>query len=114
MPDACIYWLMMALTDVVPLSPPMIKVAYTVFVVPVKLAPVAFAWNAYRSVPVGFISVSRFTPSMTPLKAKDPSFCATKEPIGMVVAKLPTWIVTGCVTGLIAGGGLLKVILDRK
>ena len=31
------------MTEVAPLSPPMIKVAYTVFVVPVKLAPVAFA-----------------------------------------------------------------------
>src|ERR1700693_286096 len=30
----------------------------------------------------------------------------------MVVAKLPTWIVTGCVTGLIAGTVLLKVKLD--
>ena len=49
---------------------------------------------------------------MTPLKTKDPSFCATKEPIGMVVAKQPTWSVTGCVTGLIAGAVLLKVILD--
>jgi hypothetical protein len=67
-----------AVTDVAPLSPPLIKVAYTVFVVPVKLAQVAFAWNAYRKVPVGFISASRLTPSMTPLKAND-NLCRARE-----------------------------------
>jgi hypothetical protein len=38
-------------TEVAPLSPPMIRVKYTGFAVPVKLAPVAFAWNVYARCP---------------------------------------------------------------
>ena len=83
------------MTEVAPLSPPMIRVTYTGFVVPVKFAPVAFAWNAYCSVPVGFIRAFKFTPLMTPAKAKDPSGCFVKEWGGIVMEKVPTWSVTG-------------------
>ena len=41
-----------AVTEVAPLSPRIIRVTYTMFLVPVKLAPLAFAWNAYCKVPV--------------------------------------------------------------
>jgi len=34
---------MRAVTEVVPLSSPMVSVAYTLFLVPAKLAPIAFA-----------------------------------------------------------------------
>src|SRR5262245_43766544 len=36
------------------------------------------------------------------------------EPAGMVIMKLPTWSVTGGVTGLIAGAVLLKVKADAR
>ena len=83
------------MTEVAPLSPPMIRVTYTGFVVPVKLAPVAFAWNAYCNVTVGLIRAFKLTPLITPAKKKDPSSCFVKEPGGMVVEKVPTWSVTG-------------------
>jgi hypothetical protein len=43
---------MRALAEVVPLSSPMVRITGTGFLVPVKLAPVAAMWNAYRKVPV--------------------------------------------------------------
>jgi hypothetical protein len=64
----------LALTEVAPLSPPMIKVTYIGFVVPVKLAPVADAWNVYRKVPVSLISAFRFTPLITPREVERPGF----------------------------------------
>jgi len=85
---------MSALTELVPLSPPMVRLTCTGFMVPVKLAPLASASNAYRKVPVRLISASSFTPSMTPWKLKDPpSFspsCFLKEPGGIVMEKVPT------------------------
>jgi hypothetical protein len=62
---------MRAVAEVVPLSPPKIRLSHTAFLVPVKLAPVAAAANAYRSVPVGVFSASRLTPSITPSKLKN-------------------------------------------
>jgi hypothetical protein len=89
---------------------PMIRVTYTGFLVPVRLAPaVAFAWNMYCKVAAGLICAFKLTPSITPAKVKDPSSCFAKEPGGKVVEKVPTWSVTGWVTGLIAGAVLLKV-----
>jgi hypothetical protein len=73
------------LTEVAPLSPPMIRVAYTGFVVPVKLAPVAFAWNVYCKVPVGLICAFKLTPLITPAKKKDPSGWSVKEWGGIVL-----------------------------
>jgi len=64
---------MWAVTEVVPVSPPMVSVTCTGFLVPVKSAPFAFAWKAYRSVSVGLITAFSRTPSMTPWKVKDPS-----------------------------------------
>ena len=101
----------MALTEVAPLSPPMIRVTYIGFVVPVKLAPVADAWNAYRKVPVSLISAFRFTPLITPAKVKGPALFCVKEPGGMVVVKVPTWSVTGSVRGWMLAV-LLKVKLE--
>jgi len=49
---------------------------------------------------------------MTPTKVKDPLRFFLKEPGGIVVVKVPTWSVTGWVTGPIAGAVLLKVKLD--
>ena len=49
---------------------------------------------------------------MTPLEGERPVLLLSKEPSGMVVAKVPTWSVTGSVRGLIAGAVLLKVMLD--
>jgi hypothetical protein len=54
------------------LPPPMARVAYTVFVVPIKLAPVAFAWNVYCRVAVGLICAFKLTPSITPRKGERP------------------------------------------
>ena len=78
------------MTEVAPLSSPMIRVTYTWFLVPVKLAPVAVTWKAYRRMPVGLISVCRLTPSITHAKVKDPWPFFLKEPGGMVVVKAPT------------------------
>jgi hypothetical protein len=64
------------MTEVAPLSPPMVRVTYTGFLVPVKLAPVADALNAYRSVPAGVIDACRLTPPITPAKVKEPSFAS--------------------------------------
>src|ERR1700732_502130 len=50
---------------------------------------------------------------MTPTKLNNVPFFL-KEPGGMVVVKVPTWSVTGSVTGLIAGALLLKVKLDWR
>jgi hypothetical protein len=100
---------MLAVTEVAPLSPPMIRVTYTVFTVPAKLACRAFAWNAYCKVPVGLIRACRLTPSITPSKLNDPSSSFLNEPGGMVMEKAPTWSVTGSVR---AGAMLLKVKLD--
>jgi hypothetical protein len=103
----------MALTEVVPLSLPMVNVTGTGFVVPVKLARCADAANAYRKVPVGVTSACRLTPLMTPAKVNNgPVFL--KEPGGMVVENVPTRIATGWVTGLIAGAVLRKVKLDSR
>ena len=94
----------LALTEVVPLSSPMVSITGTGFLVPAKLASRASAPNAYRSVPVRLISASSLTPLMTPSKLKNPgSFSSLrflKEPGGTVVVKVPTWSVTGSVTGL--------------
>jgi hypothetical protein len=90
-------WETAAVTEVAPLSSPMVRVTYTGFLVPAKLGPVAFAWNVYRSVPVGLISARSLTPSMTPAKTKDPRPFFLKEPGGMVMEKVPTWSVTGSV-----------------
>src|ERR1700726_4010449 len=107
---------MSAVTEVVPLSPPMVSITCTGCLVPAKLAPLASASNAYRKVPVRLISASSRTPSRTPWKVKDPPSsspscspsCFFKEPGGMVMEKVPIWSVTGSVTGLIPGAVLLK------
>jgi hypothetical protein len=49
---------------------------HTGFLVPAKLGPVAFAWKAYRRVPVRLISACSLTPLITPAKTKDPGHCS--------------------------------------
>ena len=73
----------------------MVSVTYTEFLVPVKLAPVAFALNSYRKVTCCLITAFRLTPLITPAKVNDPSGCFVKEPGGMVMVKVPTWSATG-------------------
>lgn len=63
---------MRAVTDAVPQSSPMVKFTGTGFRVPVKLASCAAATNAYRLAPVGAISASGRTPSITPWKTNIP------------------------------------------
>ena len=97
------------MTEVVPLSTPMLSLTVTGFVVPVKLARTALAWNAYRRVPVCSIAACMAAPLITPAKTKKPWFVSTKEPGGIVTAKVPAWSVTACVRGLIPGAVLLKM-----
>ena len=108
----------MALADVAPLSLPMIRVEYTSFLVPVRLAPVAFAWNVYCRAAVGLICAFKLTPLITPAKKKavrllregarrDRAVVAT-VPVGGS-EKVPTWSVTRSRWGWIAGAVLLKV-----
>jgi hypothetical protein len=70
----------------------MIKVTYTGFLVPVKLAPIAVTLKEYRRVTCCLITTLRLTPPITPVKVKDPSGCFVKEPAGMVVVKVPTYM----------------------
>src|ERR1700730_6210047 len=89
----------------------MVRVTYTGFWVPVKLAPTALAWNAYCRVPVCSSAASSLTPLITPAKTKKPWVVFLKEPGGMVTAKVPTWKVTSWVRGLMPGALLLKMKL---
>ncbi|MGC2222328.1 MAG: hypothetical protein WA624_08155, partial [Methylocella sp.] len=66
--------------------------------------------NSYDEVERHFRDIIRFQALQIALQLAPPH--DRKEPIGMVVAKLPAWSVTGCVTGLIAGAVLLKVKLE--
>jgi hypothetical protein len=86
-------------TEVVPLSSPMISVTGTGFLVPFKLASNAAASSAYRLVPVGSITTPKATPWIWPKKVNDPNPFPLKEPGGMVTVKVPTCRITFWVNG---------------
>ena len=88
------------MTDVAPLLPPIVRVTYTGSWFQLSSRPSHFALNPNRMVTNRVNVACRLTPPITPVKVKVPFPWFVKEPAGMVVLNVPTWRVTGWVTGL--------------